>query len=31
MKKNRKMSLTLAAALALTALTACGSMSEHAI
>ena len=30
MKKNRKMSLTLAAALALTALTACGSMSASA-
>ena len=27
MKKNRKLSLTLAAALALTALTACGSLS----
>ena len=30
MKKNRKLSLTLAAALALTALTACGSLSASA-
>ena len=30
MKKNRKLSLTLAAALALTVLTACGSMSAAA-
>ena len=31
MKKTRKLSLTLAAALALTAMTACGSMSYAAI
>ena len=30
MKKNRKLSLTLAAALALTVLTACGAMSAAA-
>ena len=30
MKKTRKLSLTLAAALALTAMTACGSMSAYA-